>query len=287
MSLDYQKILNWPFDDVVQTYTKKDCMLYALGIGIGFNPLDTDELKFVYEKTLETFPTISLVLGYPGPWMANPETGINLVKVLHAEQELEIVKPLPVEGTIRSKIKVVEVIDKGAEKGALIVVERRIFDNESGELYCVQKSTAFARGNGGFSGPVTEGKKPHALPERNPDMSIEMPTTTQMALLYRLSGDYNILHADPAVAKKAGFEAPILHGLATYGVVAHSLLKVLKVKDSTQMKSFAVRFSAPVYPGETIRTDVWIDGNVVSFRSTVVERNVTVLNNGRAVIDSL
>jgi len=286
MSLDYQKIINWLFEDVIQAYTQKDCILYALGIGIGLNPLDADELKFVYEKALETFPTMSMVLGYPGPWMADPETGINMLKVLHAEQELEIVKPLPVEGTIRAKLRVVEVIDKGRDKGALIVVERRIVDHETDELYCIQRSTAFARGNGGFSGQLAESKKPHPIPERNPDVSIEMPTSTQAALLYRLSGDYNILHADPSVAGKAGFDAPILHGLASYGVAAQSLLKALKVKDSTRLKSLSLRFSAPVYPGETLHTDIWVAGDEVSFRSVVVERGVTVLNNGRAIIDS-
>jgi acyl dehydratase len=283
MSLDYETVVNWPFDEVIQTYTQKDCILYSLGIGIGFDPLDENELKFVYEKNLQAFPTMSLVLGHPGPWMTNPKTGINMLKVLHADQALEIVKPLPDAGTIKAQSRVAEVVDKGADKGALIIVEREIFDHESGELYCTQRSTAFARGNGGFGGPVTQSARPHPIPERASDLSIDTPTSIQAALLYRLSGDYNILHADPAVAQKAGFKAPILHGLASYGIAAHSLFKALNIVDSTRLKHFSLRFSAPVYPGETIRTEAWTDGAEVSFRSSVVERGVTVLNNGRAL----
>jgi acyl dehydratase len=284
--LDYEKILNWRFDDVVQSYVPKDCILYALGIGLGLDPLDADDLKFVYEKNLQTFPTLALILGYPGPWMADPETGIDMLKVLHAEQSLDIVKPLPKEGTIRGKVKVVEIIDKGKDKGALIVVERKIVDDKTRDLYCIQRSTAFARGNGGFDGPVSHSKKPQPIPDSSPHVSIEMPTSTQSALLYRLSGDYNILHADPAVAKKAGFRAPILHGLASFGVAAHSLMKALNVEDSTRLKHFSLRFSAPVYPGETLRTEAWADGETLAFRTTAVERDVVVLNNGRAIIES-
>jgi acyl dehydratase len=124
------------------------------------------------------------------------------------------------------------------------------------------------------------------LPDRKPDTTVDIPTSTQAALLYRMNGDYNPLHADPALAKKAGFESPILHGLATYGIAARAVLKAFDVKDAARLKSIGLRFSAPVYPGETIRTDIWKDDDIISFRASVAERDVTVLNNGRAVIDS-
>ena len=285
MAFSYDKILNWPFDEVVESYTMRDSVIYALGLGFGFNPTDPDELKYVYEDGLQTFPTMAVVLGHPGPWMTNPETGIDYVKVLHGEQHLKIHKDLPVEGTIVAQNKVIDVVDKGADKGALIINERKLYEQASGDLLCTQKSVIFARGNGGFGGPVTASAKPHALPDREPDATIDIPTSAQAALLYRLNGDYNPLHADPVVAEKAGFKAPILHGLASYGVAARAVLKSIDDTGSPRLKSFGLRFSAPVYPGETIRTEVWRDGNEVSFRARVLERDVIALTNGIAVVD--
>ncbi len=285
MAFSYESILNWPFDEVVESYAMRDSIIYALGLGFGFNPTDPDELKYVYEDGLQTFPTMPVVLGHPGPWMTNPETGIDYVKVLHGEQSLEIHQDLPVEGTVVAQNKVIDVVDKGADKGALIINERKLYEQASGDLLCTQKSVIFARGNGGFGGPVTASPKPHALPDREPDATVDIPTSTQAALLYRLNGDYNPLHADPAVAAKAGFKAPILHGLASYGVAARAVLKSIDDTGSPRLKSFGLRFSAPVYPGETMRTEIWRDGNEVSFRARVLERDVIALNNGIAVVD--
>ena len=284
MTFSYEKILNWPFDEVVETYAMRDSIVYALGLGFGFNPTDPDELKYVYEDGLRTFPTMPVVLGHPGPWMTDPESGIDYVKVLHGEQHLEIHQDLPVEGTVVAENKVTDVVDKGADKGALIVNERKLYEQASGDLLCTQKSVIFARGNGGFGGPVTASPNPHALPDREPDATVDIPTSTQAALLYRLNGDYNPLHADPAIAEKAGFKAPILHGLASFGIVARAVLQSLNNTDSSRLKSFGLRFSAPVYPGETIRTEIWRDGNEVTFRARVPERDVIALTNGIAVV---
>jgi len=286
VAFSYDKLINWPFADVVQRYTRKDSMLYALGLGFGSNPTDLDELRFVYEEGLETFPTMPVVLGHPGPWMTDPETGIDMVKVLHGEQHLKIYQALPVEGTIIGRNKVLEIVDKGADRGALISIERQLLDESTGDLYSTQNAVIFARANGGFGGPVTTSPKPHQLPDRSPDATVDIPTSTQMALLYRMSGDYNPLHADPAIAAKAGFTAPILHGLASFGVAARAVITAFDIRDASQLKSFGLRFSAPVYPGETISTDLWRDGHEVSFRSRVAARDVVVLDNGRAVIET-
>ena len=285
MAFSYDKILNWPFDEVVETYAMRDSVIYALGLGFGFNPTDPDELKYVYEDGLQTFPTMPVVLGHPGPWMTDPESGIDYVKVLHGEQHLEIHQDLPVEGTVVAQNKVIDVIDKGEDKGALIISERKLYEQASGDLLCTQKSVIFARGNGGFGGPVTASPKPHVLPDREPDTTVDIPTSPQAALLYRLNGDYNPLHADPAIAEKAGFKAPILHGLASFGIAARAVLQSLDNSDSSRLRSLGLRFSAPVYPGETIRTEIWRDGNEVSFRARVPERDVIALNNGLAVVD--
>jgi len=285
MTLNYRRILNWPFEDVIQSYTEKDSIIYALSLGLGFNPTDEDELKFVYEKGLQTFPTMPLVMGHPGPWMTNPETGIDYLKVLHGEQQLKIHKPLPTEGTVVGRTRVKEIVDKGADKGALIITERKLYEQKSGDLLNTQGATIFARANGGFGGPASSAPEPHALPEREPDIVVDIPTSKQAALLYRLNGDYNPLHADPKIAEKAGFRAPILHGLAAYGIAARAVLAGFKTEDVSTLKSFELRFSAPMYPGETIHTDLWKDGDVVSFRARIVERDVVVLNNGRAEFD--
>jgi acyl dehydratase len=283
MMFEYEKILNWQFEPIVQSYTQKDTMLYALGLGFGKNPTDANELRYVYEKNLRTFPTMAVTLGHPGSWLSDPESGIDMTKVLHGEQSLEIHRPLPVEGTIVAQTKVLEVIDKGVDKGAVLITERKLFDQKSNAAYCSQQATIIARGNGGFGGPPSKVPRAHTLPERKSDITVEIKTSAQAALLYRLSGDYNPLHVDPDLAARVGFEAPILHGLASYGIAARAVLQACEVSDAAKLKSFSLRFSKPVYPGETISTEVWKDDDVVSFRSRVKERDVLVLNNGRAM----
>ena len=284
MAIDYDKLKNWDFGEIEQTYTTKDSILYALGLGLGADPMDERQLRFVYEDGMAALPTMSVVLGYPGFWLKDPETGVDWVKVLHGEQGIIVHKPLPAEGTVVGKTRVTEIIDKGEGRGALILSERDVVDKASGDLLATLTSTTFARGDGGFGGPEGPSPKPHALPERDADEVCDLPTLPQAALIYRLSGDFNPLHADPKVAIAAGFERPILHGLCTLGVAGHALLKTVCGYDPARFKSMALRFSAPVYPGETIRTEIWRDDGVISFRSSVVERDVVVLNNGRAEV---
>jgi acyl dehydratase len=159
-----------------------------------------------------------------------------------------------------------------------------VHDKQTGELYTTITQTTFARGDGGFGGPQRPSPAPHAIPERAPDAVCDLPTRPEMALIYRWNADMNPLHSDPAVAAKAGFPRPILHGLATFGVAGHAILKTMCGYDPARFKSIAGRFSSPVYPGETIRTEMWRDGPVVSFRARLAERDVIVLNNGRAEI---
>jgi len=176
------------------------------------------------------------------------------------------------------------VIDKGLGKGALVYSERVVVDQATGERIATATHTTFCRGDGGFGGPPREAPPVHAIPERAPDHVCDLPTRPEAALIYRLSGDPNPLHVDPAVAKAAGFPRPILHGLATVGIAGHAILKRLCDYDSARLAAIAGRFSAPVLPGETIRTEMWRDGTVVSFRARVIERDVIALNNGRAKI---
>jgi acyl dehydratase len=141
-----------------------------------------------------------------------------------------------------------------------------------------------ARGDGGFGGPSGTGPRPHRPPQRDPDLSCDLSTRQDQALLFRLTGDRNPLHADPALASRAGFDVPILHGMCTYGVACRAILKTICDYDYTLIESFEARFTAPVLPGDTITTDMWQDGNVVSFRCSVKERDVIVLRNGKCTL---
>ena len=284
MPINYDKLINWKIPEVEQRITRRDTILYALGVGLGADPCDENQLRFVYEQNLRALPTMAIILGYPGPWHAHPDTGITRSHVVHGEQDFAICRPLPVEGAIVGLTKVAGVVDKGRDKGALVMTECTVRDKASGETICTLTSTSFCRADGGFGGPSGPTKRQHPIPDTPPDAVCDLPTLPQAALIYRLSGDYNPLHADPAYARKAGFKMPILHGRCTFSIAGHALLKTCCGYDPARLKSMAGRFSAPVYPGETIRTEIWRNGNIVSFRSTVPARGVTVLNNGHAEI---
>ncbi len=285
MAIDPQKIMDWPFKAVEQSYTAKDTILYALGVGLGADPLDESQLDFVFEEAeFKALPTMAAVLAGPGFWARDPNSGLDWIKILHGEQGLRIHRPLPVAATVVATTKVTGLIDKGAEKGALIYLERTLADKTTGVALATLTSTSFARGDGGFDGPTGPVKPVHSIPDRDADEVCDLSTIPQAALIYRLSGDPNPLHVSPKVARAANFKAPILHGLCTLGIAGHAILRTMCNYDVNQFKSLDLRFSAPVYPGETIRTQMWRDGAIVSFRSLAVERDVVVLNNGRAEV---
>lgn len=289
MAIDYEKLKARVFEPVVQSYSTRDTILYALGLGVGASPLDAGDLRFTFEEAegFAALPFMAVVLGTPGFWVREPDSGITWQKVLHGEQGMELHGPVPAEGTVVAKNRVAEIIDKGDDKGALLYIEREITDQATGAPIATLTSTTFARADGGFGGPTGPVKPVHTLPGRAPDAVAETPVLPQAALIYRLSGDPNPLHASPEVAAAAGFKAPILHGLCSYGVAGVAVLREMCGSDPSRLKSFGLRFSAPVYPGETIVTEMWRDpsedgGDMVSFRARVGER--VVLNNGYARI---
>lgn len=287
MALDYQRIKNWVFNDIHHSYTEKDVILYALGIGLGYDPLDTQQLDYVYEKNLKVFPSMGSVLGYPGFWMQDPKAGITWVKLVHGEQRMQFHKPFPASGQITGKCRVTHVIDKGADKGALVIVRRTLHDNRDGTLLATVDQTTFCRADGGFdaAGGDTPPEALPKVPERAPDHTCTLPTLAQAALLYRLNGDPNPLHIDPLVARQAGYDKPILHGLCTYGVAAHAVVKTLCNYDSARLARFDGRFSAPVFPGETLQVHLWQETDLqIQFQAKVLERDVVVINNGVAEI---
>jgi len=283
MAIDYKRLKNLAIPEVEQAYTAKDTILYALGLGFGADPVDDNQLKFVYEDGLKALPTMPVVLAPLA--RAGVDLGINRKLVVHGEQGLTLHKPVPTAGTVVGRTYLDEIVDKGAGKGALLLFRREVVDKETGELIASITSTTFARGDGGFGGPNGPSKPIHELPTRAPDLSCDIATLPQAALIYRLSGDYNPLHADPGFAKAGGFPRPILHGLCTYGVAGTALLRLVCDYDPALLKRMDVRFSAPVYPGETIRTEIWREGaGRFGFRCRVVERDVIAINNGLAEV---
>jgi acyl dehydratase len=286
MTIVYDKLMALDIPQGEQTYGPKDCILYALGVGLGQDPMDEDQLAFVYEKNLKVLPTMGAVLGHPGFWMRDLDTGIDWVRIVNGEQGVRLHRPLKPQDTVIGRQRILEVVDKGAGKGALVFTERKVTDKASGELIATVTQTTFCRADGGFGGPPRQTPEPHPMPSRAPDAVCDLVTRPETALIYRLSGDRNPLHAEPAVARAAGFPRPIAHGLGNFGFAGHAVLKTMCGYDPQKLIAFACRFSAPVFPGETLRTEMWRDGAVVSFRTRVVERDVIAINNGRAEVTS-
>jgi 3-hydroxyacyl-CoA dehydrogenase/3a,7a,12a-trihydroxy-5b-cholest-24-enoyl-CoA hydratase len=283
--IDAQKILGYEFDPATFNYTDREVILYALGVGAGRDPIDPEELAFVYEGSPQGFkalPTFAVI--YPGPMFQQlldaPGIKFNPMKLLHGEQYLEILKPLPTAAQITSQGRISQVYDKGS--GALLAIDVNSQD-ASGEPVAFNRITLFIRGIGGFGGergPSTRGL--NEPPEREADAVWQEPVPENQALLYRLSGDRNPLHADPAMAAVGGFERPILHGLCTYGFAARAVLKQFAGNDPDRVASISARFARHFFPGETLITEMWDAGQgAILFRSKVRERDEFVLTNAK------
>ncbi len=279
------------------TYGDKDVMLYALGIGLGADPMNETELPFVYERGLKVVPTAATVLAAGGGGgraaraaaqeAANPPgfrvSQLNFLMVVHGEQKVELHKPLPTTGTFTAEGRTIGAFDKGEGKGA-VVVNETVWTDEKGEKVATLTGSTFARGDGGFGGPSEGAPEPHPVPTRAADLSVDIATREDQALLYRLNGDRNPLHSDPDVAKRAGFPRPILHGLCTYGITCRAVLQAITGYDPDQILSHQARFSAPVFPGDVITVDLWRDGKQISFEARVKARGATVIKNGLTML---
>lgn len=279
--INEQHLLNYPIPEIRQVLRWQDVALYNLSVGLGQDPMDKAQLPYTYEPQMTALPSMPVVLGYPGFWLKAPDTGVDWVKVVHGEQSLILHRPVPVSGEIIGRSSVTGIVDRGPGKGALIYSDRVVVDAATGEKIATLESTTFARGDGGFGGKPGPVKPPHPEPEGPPEITCDLATRPEQAAYYRLNGDFNPLHIDPDVATKAGFPRPILHGLCTFGVVCHALLRELCTYDVTRFGRMDLRFSSPVYPGETIRTEIWREEGGAAFRARVVERDIVVVSNGR------
>jgi acyl dehydratase len=283
MPIDYPQVLERRTEGE-GAWTNQETMLYALGVGMGADPMDEKELAFVYERNLKALPSFASVIRSRPVSSTGPEARMQLnpVLIVDGERNITFHKPVPPEAKIKTKSRVLGVFDKG-DKGAVVVNETIITDEGGAPIATIQ-SALVARGDGGFGGPSEGQPEPHTVPTRSPDRSIDLATAPGQALLYRLSGDRNPLHADPEFAARAGFPRPILHGLCTYGVTCRAVLQTYADYDAAAFKSHAARFSSPVFPGETITVDLWKDGPVVSFEARIKDRGVTCIRKGKTVL---
>lgn len=278
--MNVEVVRNWKVGPIVESYDASRTILYALGVGA--RP-DGDGLQYVYEKHLKALPTFAVLLAGEGFWLQDPATGVDWSQILHGAQTLEMHRPLPPTGRLIGHMKVDALVDRGVEKGAVIHYSRTLHDAATEELIATVGLTVFMRGDGGFVSSSGELPPPHALPDSPPELSMTLDTRVEQAAVYRLSGDLNPLHIDPEFARKVGFERPILHGLCTYGIAARALIDTMCDGDPERLHRFDVRFTAPVYSGDTLITEIWREGDgQAAFRVRVAERDVVVLSNGLA-----
>lgn len=283
MPLQRTRLMNLEFSEKLHTYTAHDTMLYALSVGLGFDPLDRKQLAFVYERDLRAFPPMAHVLGMETDWLYDPANGIDLTALLHFESGLTQFQPLPSQGTVKSRLVLTDILDRGLGKGAILSFERELRDAASDTHLATASGKFLLRADGGFAEEPRRTAPPAHIPERAPDLTCDLPTLPQSALIYRLNNDLNPLHVDPAVAQRAGFDGPILHGACTYAVACHAFIRTVLDYDETRLRRIDTRFSAPVMPGDTVRSEFWrIGEREYAFTARAVERDVLVLGHGVA-----
>lgn len=287
VAIDAERLLALEFPEIRQRYDWRDCIIYALSVGCGLDPLDEGQLRFVDETKLQALPAMATTLAHPGFWSRDLDTGVDWRRVVNGEQGVAWHSPIASEGEVVARTRIVDLVDKGPGRGALITIERDLRDASSGAALATVTQTIFCRADGGFGGKPTPAAMLAAVPERPADRTISVATSPQLALIHRLCGDLNPLHSDPAAARQAGFERPILHGVATYGIAQRLLLTALCDNEPARLRHLACRYSAPVFPGDSITVDIWtIAPGEAAFSARVAERGVTVLSHGRAIYET-
>ncbi|WP_341894410.1 MaoC/PaaZ C-terminal domain-containing protein [Ferrovibrio terrae] len=278
----YDTALSRRFPEREFSYSDSDTMLYALGVGVGLMQDDPYATRYLYEKGLQAIPSQTTVVAWEDTWLEKIE--LDLTKVVHGEQRITLHQPLPTCGRIRSQFRIRDIFDKGAGKGAIILAETRLFDAASGTHIATNLSSVFARGNGGFGGQPGPVPPMHPVPDRVADRFLVSQTTSNQAALYRLSGDMNPLHIDRGFAESAGFDRPILHGLCIFGMATYALTCMACEGDASRIAHIEMRFSAPFFPGESLRTEIWVEADRIAFRCLAEGRDAVVLDRGSLIL---
>jgi acyl dehydratase len=288
MPVDREKALGASLGETEGSYETDDVILYHLGIGAGFQATDPRELEYTYEKNLKVLPSFGVVAassfssrvrqsGDGGDMGLGKMPGLefNPAMLLHGEQDIEIHKPLPTAASFKTQGRIADVFDKG--KAALVIIENESRDESDDPLFTIRMSL-FLRGEGGFGGPSGP-KAGNVAPERAPDGAVESTTLPQQALLYRLCGDKNPLHADPEFAKMGGFDTPIIHGLCSYGIACKAVVDDALAGDVTKVARYQARFAGVAFPGETYLTSWWKEGDRILLEVKSKERDAVIISN--------
>jgi acyl dehydratase len=282
--ISYEKLMNWAPAVVEQRYDEHDCILYALAHGLGSDPLDAEQLQFVKRPIERVFPTFPLALANADRTLEDGGTGIDYGRVVLGEQGIVLHRSLPRSGTVVCKGEVKSVIDKGPGGNAIVKLVRHLADKTEGTPLATMTATYVARGQGGFGGPPGDGGNDLNIPDAAPNLSIELATLPQQALLYDLTGDYVSLHVDPDDARAAGFERPILHGICTVGLVARAAMAAsVQSGGRPDIGALSVRLGGVIFPGERLRFDLWNSGDRMLIRATAIERKAIVARAASAM----
>jgi acyl dehydratase len=279
MTIDPGAILAHDFCETRQRYTERDVILYALGLGFGAGE---DDLPFVFETDLRVLPTFAVTLASPGMWIRAPRFGVDFTQLVHSEQRAWFHNAIPANGEIIGTARVVALTDRGIGKGAVLTLERNIRDAASGLALCTLHQTLLLRGDGGFGGTMPE-RAASGIPDRTADLTASTTLSPRAALIYRLSGDWNPLHVDPAMARAAGFNRPIMHGLGSYGIAAVAVSRAAGASPR-DIKQLACRFSGVVMPGDSLDFRIWHVFGAFAFTAYVGDRKV--LDDGLLTLES-
>lgn len=280
MPIDVDVALSAELEVIEFTWTSSDVQLYHLSLGAGAKPLDPRELRYLADDTPQVLPTFGAVAATfhatKPPTVRFPGIDIELSKVLHASERVEVPAPLPPSGSARAVTQFTDIWDKGK---AAVLLSKTTVTAPDGVLLWTQRRSIFARGEGGFGGNRGPSRS-DVIPDRAPDLAVAMPVLPQQALLYRLCGDRNPLHSDPEFASAAGFPRPILHGLCTYGMACKTIVDALLDSDATAVAAYGARFAGVAYPGETLTVNMWRDdGRIVASVVAPSRGNVAVLSD--------
>ena len=284
MSVDRDKALGASMGSREGSWEVDDVILYHLGVGAGVRATDASELEYSYEKNLKVLPSFVTVAGGRRPRSSSesaqgfklPGIEFNLAQLLHGEQDIEIHSTLPTAAKTKTQSRIADVFDKG--KAALVIMEAVTSNADTGEKLYTSRSSMFIRGEGGFGGPAGP-KAGNTKPDREPDGVIESKSFPQQALLYRLSGDKNPLHADPEFAKMAGFDLPIIHGLCSYGITCKAVVDGVLGGDTTKVARYQARFAGVAFPGETYQISYWKEGDKILIDVRSKERDAKIISN--------